>query len=101
MNLHGCLFDPRGGQRLAGCQTLEGSFSAVWTATIARKDAFCRDFQDLQDLAFLCTAPNSNLQSFAQLIFAIFFVILQNFAEFLFRSVTFRRDFHRFLPELR
>ena len=47
---HGCLFDPRGGQRLAGCQTLEGSFSAVWTATIARKDAFCRDFRDLQDL---------------------------------------------------
>ena len=37
---HGCLFDPRGGQRLAGCQTLEGSFSAVWTAAIARKDAF-------------------------------------------------------------
>ena len=41
---------PGGGQRLAGCQTLEGSFSAVWTATIARKDAFCRDFRDLQDL---------------------------------------------------
>ena len=29
---------------------LFGSFSAVWTATIARKDAFCRDFRDLQDL---------------------------------------------------
>ena len=37
------------GQGLAGCQTLEGSFSAVWTATIATKGSFCRDFQDLQD----------------------------------------------------
>ena len=41
---------PGAGQRLAGCQTLEGSFSSVWTATIARKDAFCRHFRDLQDL---------------------------------------------------
>ena len=30
--------------------TLEGSFSAVSTATIARRDAFCRIFQDLQAL---------------------------------------------------
>ena len=27
---------------------LRGSFSAVWTATIARKDAFCSIFRDLQ-----------------------------------------------------
>ena len=33
-------------------QTLEGSFSAVWTATIATKYSFkiCRVFRDLQDL---------------------------------------------------
>ena len=31
-------------------QFLRGSFSAVSTATIARKDAFCGDFRDLQDL---------------------------------------------------
>ena len=47
-DVHGCLFDPREGQRLAGCQILRGSFSPVWTATIARKDAFCRDSRDLQ-----------------------------------------------------
>ena len=40
----------KGGRRLAVCQTLEGSFSAVWTAAIARKDAFCSIFRDLQDL---------------------------------------------------
>ena len=39
-----------GGQGLAGCQTLEGSFSAVWTATIATKGSFCSVFRDLQDL---------------------------------------------------
>ena len=33
---------------LASGQTLEGSFSAVWTATIARKDALFRIFRDLQ-----------------------------------------------------
>ena len=49
--MHGCLFDPRGGgQGLAGCLTLAGSFSAVWTATIATKDAFYSMFQILQDL---------------------------------------------------
>ena len=30
-------------------ETLDGSFSAVWTATIATKGSFCRDFRDLQD----------------------------------------------------
>ena len=31
-------------------QTLDGSFSAVWTATIARVGAFFSIFRDLQDL---------------------------------------------------
>ena len=31
-------------------QIFRGSFSAVSTATIARKDAFCSIFRDLQDL---------------------------------------------------
>ena len=40
-----------GGYRLlASGQTLEGSFSAVSTATIATKYSFCRVFRDLQDL---------------------------------------------------
>ena len=39
-----------GGYRLlASGQTLEGSFSAVWTATIATKYSFCSIFRDLQD----------------------------------------------------
>ena len=39
-----------GGYRLlASAPTLEGSFSAVWTATIATKYSFCRVFRDLQD----------------------------------------------------
>ena len=36
--------------QLSNCLTLEGSFSSVSTATIARKDAFCSIFLDLQDL---------------------------------------------------
>ena len=31
-------------------QILRGSFSAVWTATVARVGAFCNIFRDLQDL---------------------------------------------------
>ena len=39
-----------GGYRLlASGQTLEGSFSAVWTATIATKYSFLHIFRDLQD----------------------------------------------------
>ena len=34
----------------ANHQTLHGSFSAVWTATIASKDGFYCIFRDLQDL---------------------------------------------------
>ena len=41
---------PQGGSEAGWLPNFRGSFSAVWTATIARKDAFCRDFRDLQDL---------------------------------------------------
>ena len=51
-----------------GCQTSDGSFSAVSTATIASKDAFCSIFRDLQDLHSF--AP---LQSQILLIFRNFF----------------------------
>ena len=67
----------------------------------SEKRRILQGFSRSTRFAFLCTAPNSNLQSFAQLISVIFLVILQNFAEFSFRSVIFRRDFHRILPELR
>merc|ERR1712025_625940 len=36
--------------RLPNCQTLEGLFSAVSTATIDRKDTCCRTSRDIQDL---------------------------------------------------
>ena len=40
----------RAPRRQSGCQTSDGSFSAVSTATIASKDAFFCIFRDLQDL---------------------------------------------------
>ena len=62
MRLHGCLcgqLSSRGGggsflrRRMKNewnhPQTLRGSFSAVWTATIATKYSFCSIFRDLQD----------------------------------------------------
>ena len=41
-------------------QTLEGSFSAVWTATIATKSSFCRVFRDLQDLQSFAPLRSQN-----------------------------------------
>ena len=37
-----------------------GSFSAVWTATIARKDAFFSIFRDLQDLQSFAPLKSQN-----------------------------------------
>ena len=76
---------PGGGQRLASCQTLEGSFSAVWTAAIARKDAFCSIFRDLQDLHSFPPLQSQILQIFRDFfrenfrIFSDFCKILLNF----------------------
>ena len=39
--------------QLSNCLTLEGSFSAVWTATIARQGALCSIFRALQDMHFV------------------------------------------------
>ena len=78
------------------------------TPSIGRRRVSCfwdtgRFFAVIFLLGFpnLCTAPISNLQSFAPLIFAIFLVIFAKFSEFSVKSVIFRRDFHRILPELR
>ena len=69
-------------------QISDGSFSAVWTATIATKGSFCRDFQDLQDL-----------QTFAPLRFQK----LHIFGKVCKISVKFRdvHDFHWILSEFR
>ena len=50
---------------LTASPTSDGSFSAVWTATIASKDAFFSIFQNLQDLHFFRTAP---ISKFADLL---------------------------------
>ena len=53
-------------------ETLEGSFSAVSTATIARKDAFFSIFRDLQDLhSFAPLQIQEILQNLVK-IFSIF-----------------------------
>ena len=69
-------------------QISDGSFSAVWTATIATKGSFCRVFQDLQDL-----------QTFAPLRFQK----LHIFGKVCKISVKFRdvHDFHWILSEFR
>ena len=43
-------------------QTLRGSFSAVWTATIATKYSFCWIFRDLQDLQSFAPLRSQNFK---------------------------------------
>ena len=83
-----------GGYRLlASGQTLEGSFSAVWTATIATKYSFCSIFRDLQDYQ----------NGFP--IFAIFQCLCTVFSKFrkilpIFVEIgRFRSDFDDFFSE--
>ena len=55
-------------------QTLRGSFSAVWTATIATKYSFCwifRDLQDLQSFALLESLRSQNLSQKRVTILAV------------------------------
>ena len=59
-------------------QTLEGSFSAVSTATIARVVAFFRIFRDLQDVHSFAPLQNQNFSKFR-----IFSEILRDFSQFL------------------
>ena len=54
-----------GGYRLLALgQTLEGSFSAVWTATIATKYSFCSIFRDLQDFHNSAPLESRNFANF-------------------------------------
>ena len=50
-------------------QTLEGSFSAVWTATIATKYSFCRVFRDLQDLQSFAPLRSQNFNKNSSNVF--------------------------------
>ena len=74
-----------------------GSFSSVWTATIARVGAFCSIFQTVHDYA-------TETQEFCRPSHQ-FSKIRQNILHFCknctfsLNSVTFRRKFHGFSPE--
>ena len=52
-------------------QILRGSFSSVSTATIARKDAFCSIFRDLQDLQSFAPLKSQNFSKKRLKIFVI------------------------------
>ena len=79
-------------------QTLEGSFSAVWTATIARKDAFFSIFHNLRkyeaDSEKFCRPLHqfSNFRQFFQINF-------WQICKFSLQFAIFRRKFHGFSPE--
>ena len=45
--------------------TSDGAFSAVWTATIASKDAFCSIFHNLQDLHPFAPFQSRKFRKFA------------------------------------
>ena len=66
--------------QVSNCLTLDGSFSAVSTATIARKDAFFSIFRDLQDL---CAFAPLRSQNFSK-------KLVQNFARMKFHFISFQ-----------
>jgi len=60
-------------------QTLGGSFSSVSTAAMARKDAFCSIFRDLQDLQSFAPLKSQN---FSKKRVIILVILSQNFTFF-------------------
>ena len=74
-------------------QTLEGSFSAVSTATIATKQSFCRDFRDLQDLQSFAPLRSQNFNKTS----SNFFVFLLNFPTKIAIFQHFSSNFDRIL----
>ena len=86
--------------QLSNCLTLEGSFSSVSTATIARKGAFCSIFWALQDLhSFAPLRPEKFSKFSSQILhfFAIFQDKTSNFdnfrCKFRWNSTKFCRNF--------
>ena len=70
---HGCLFDPRGGSGAGWLPNFGGLVLGCMDSYDSDQRLILQGFLRSTRLAFLCTAPISNLQSFAPLIFAIFF----------------------------
>ena len=86
--------------------TLEGSFSAVSTATIARVGAFCSIFRDLQDYHTFAPRETENRSKKSSNFFATFqkiykienFVIFQQFSSnFAPILIKFSRNFAKYL----
>ena len=77
-------------------QILRGSFSAVWTATIARVVAFFTIFRDLQDLHFF--APLT-LQNFSKKRVPILVILKKKIHKILFENAIFHPDFDEFFSE--
>ena len=78
-------------------QTLRGSFSAVWTATIARVGAFFSVFQTVQDSPIIrrnFAILRTNFQNFVKISQSF-----ANFCKFSFNTAFFRCKFHRFFSE--
>ena len=73
-------------------ETLEGSFSSVSTATIARVGAFFRIFQDLQDLHSFAPLQTQN---FSKISFekSTFFARTRKFYFFKLKVIVFLTDF--------
>ena len=86
-------------------QTLDDSFSAVWTATIASKDAFFSIFRDLQDLHSFGPLKSQNLQIFrnffAKISGLIFIGFLQNLLNFCEISGKINKNFDANLQNFR
>ena len=88
-----------GGYRLlASVQTLEGSFSAVSTATIATKYSFFQVFRDLQDFHTFAPLRSQNFSEKPSK-FLPKFVIFEFFSRFSMNFAIFRRNFDEILPE--
>ena len=80
-------------------QTLEGSFSAVSTATIARVGAFFQIFRDLQDFHPFAPLWTQNFNEKLAKISSYFTEISQNFAKFRSNFAKFQRNFIGISPK--
>ena len=74
-------------------ETLEGSFSAVSTATIARLGSFYSIFRDLQDLHTFAPLQTQKISKNSFENFEFFPSKLANFTDFQFNFIIFRTDF--------
>ena len=80
---------------------LEGSFSAAWTATIAKVGAFFSIFRALQDLHSFAPLQFQNLNKISWNFFGFLLKILQTFAIFPTFFIELCTDFDQNFTEVR